>query len=65
MGLLSESNMIYSNKDMALMGGLGMMSFGALTGGVIGSIGIHISINGSMDNFSRNKARLVKYSLKK
>jgi hypothetical protein len=65
MGLLSEPNIIYTNEDMALMGGIGMIPIGALTGGMIGSIGINISINGSMDNFNRNKAKLIKYSLKK
>jgi len=45
--------------------GAGFMILGAITGALVGSTKIKIPINGSMDNYNRNKDRLKGYSLKK
>ena len=51
----------WSPAGGAIIGG----AVGAVGGALIGSIGINIPLNGSMDNYKQNKAKLAKYSLKK
>jgi hypothetical protein len=65
MGLASDPNFLFSRQNLALLGGLGMTPVGAVVGGIIGSAGIIIPINGSMDNYNRNKSMLIKLSLMK
>jgi hypothetical protein len=47
----------------ALMAGILLAPVGALAGAIAGSIRIKIPINGNMDNYNRNKAKLKKYSI--
>ena len=63
----SSSSYYYIGEDWwsptggAIIGG----SMGAAAGALIGSIGINIPINGSMNKYKSNKAKLMKYALKK
>jgi hypothetical protein len=63
-GLLSDDS-FFDNAEAVLAGGLAVMPIGVFAGAMIGSFSIKIPINGSMDSFSRNKAKLKKYALKK
>ncbi len=55
----------FSAGQKALMYGCPLAFGGAVIGGLIGSIKIKIPINGSVNNYNRNKNQLIEYSIKK
>jgi hypothetical protein len=53
----------FSAEDYALIYGITLGIGGGLLGGAIGSAKIKIPINGSFENFNKERSRLKKYSL--
>ncbi len=51
--------------EKAIKAGVALSIGGAVIGGLIGTIKIRIPIDGSMNNYNRNKNKLNKYSIKK
>ena len=49
----------------ALLAGIPLSIGGAGVGAIIGSVKVNIPISGSIDNYNKNKNKLMKYSLKK
>ena len=54
----------FSAEEKALLFGLGMAAGGAGIGALEGLVKIKIPINGSMENFKRNKSKLKKYAIR-
>jgi uncharacterized membrane protein len=52
-------------EDKALYGGLIGIGAGAAIGALIGSISVKIPINGKMNNYSKNRDKLMVYSMVK
>ncbi|MCX6234473.1 MAG: hypothetical protein NT175_07065 [Bacteroidetes bacterium] len=55
----------FTAEEKALMYGIPLAIGGAGIGALIGSIKVKIPINGSFDDYNRNKDKLRKYSIKK
>lgn len=54
----------FPSWQVGLANGIVFAPVGAFFGAIIGSFSVKIPINGSMDNYNRNKDRLKEYSLK-
>ena len=65
LGLMSDDSDYMSSEGMAIYGGAFFAGIGAGVGGLFGLLKIGIPINGSMDNYNRNKDKLKKYSINK
>jgi hypothetical protein len=61
---VTQGDGFFSPGGAALMMGAMGTGIGAITGALVGSIKIKIPINGSMENYNRNKKKLGRHTVK-